>query len=319
MDKEQTYAGVDISKDYLDVTIVDSDKMWRFTNNQVGIKKVIKVFQEMASIMVVFESTGGLEISLWLALNQAGINAAPINPRQIRHFAQAKGKLAKTDNIDAQIIAQYGQAMKPNPQLVPDTQELKELMARRSQIVEMIAAEKSRFKAARQKLIKQDIQDHIDWLQKRIHETDKELIRAIDDNPVLQEKAKLLRSTPGVGPTTTAALLIQLPELGTLNRHEVAALAGVAPLNRDSGRMRGKRTVWGGRASVRGILYMSALVATRYNPVISAFYRRLCAEGKAKKVAITACMRKLLIILNSMIKHKTLWQHSTSLVIANCG
>ena len=318
MDKEQTYAGVDISKDYLDVTIVDSDKMWRFTNNQVGIKKVIKVFQEMASIMVVFESTGGLEISLWLALNQAGINAAPINPRQIRHFAQAKGKLAKTDNIDAQIIAQYGQAMKPNPQLVPDTQELKELMARRSQIVEMIAAEKSRFKAARQKLIKQDIQDHIDWLQKRIHETDKELMRAIDDNPVLQEKAKLLRSTPGVGPTTTAALLIQLPELGTLNRHEVAALAGVAPLNRDSGRMRGKRTVWGGRASVRGILYMSALVATRYNPVISAFYRRLCAEGKAKKVAITACMRKLLIILNSMIKHKTLWQHSTSLVIANC-
>ena len=310
--------GVDISKDYLDVTIVDSDKMWRFTNNQVGIKKVIKVFQEMASIMVVFESTGGLEISLWLALNQAGINAAPINPRQIRHFAQAKGKLAKTDNIDAQIIAQYGQAMKPNPQLVPDTQELKELMARRSQIVEMIAAEKSRFKAARQKLIKQDIQDHIDWLQKRIHETDKELIRAIDDNPVLQEKAKLLRSTPGVGPTTTAALLIQLPELGTLNRHEVAALAGVAPLNRDSGRMRGKRTVWGGRASVRGILYMSALVATRYNPVISAFYRRLCAEGKAKKVAITACMRKLLIILNSMIKHKTLWQHSTSSVMANC-
>ena len=318
MDKEQTYAGVDISKDYLDVTIVDSDKMWRFTNNQVGIKKVIKVFQEMASIMVVFESTGGLEISLWLALNEAGINAAPINPRQIRHFAQAKGKLAKTDNIDAQIIAQYGQAMKPNPQLVPDTQELKELMARRSQIVEMIASEKSRLKAARQKLIKQDIQDHIDWLQKRIHETDKELIRAIDDNPVLQEKAKLLRSTPGVGPTTTAALLIQLPELGTLNRHEVAALAGVAPLNRDSGRMRGKRAVWGGRASVRGILYMSALVATRYNPVISAFYQRLCAEGKAKKVAIIACMRKLLIILNSMIKHKTLWQHSTSLVIANC-
>ena len=307
MDKEQTYAGVDISKDYLDVTIVDSNKILRFTNNQVGIKKVIKVFQEMASIMVVFESTGGLEISLWLALNHAGINAAPINPRQIRNFAQAKGKLAKTDNIDAQIIAQYGQAMKPNPQLVPDTQELKELMARRSQIVEMIASEKSRLKAARQKLIKQDIQDHIDWLQKRIHETDKELMRAIDDNPVLQEKAKLLRSTPGVGPTTTAALLIQLSELGTLNRHEVAALAGVAPLNRDSGRMRGKRTVWGGRASVRGILYMSALVATRYNPVINAFYQRLCAEGKAKKVAIIACMRKLLIILNSMIKHKTLW------------
>ena len=318
MDKEQTYAGVDISKDYLDVTIVDSDKKWRFANNQVGIKKVIKIFEGMTSVMVVFESTGGQELSLWLALTQAGIGAAPINPRQIRNFAQAKGQLAKTDNIDAQIIAQYGQAMKAHPQLIPETQELKELMARRSQIVEMISAEKNRLKAARQKLIKQDIQAHIDWLQKRLREADKELIQAIDDNPRLRDKAKLLRSTPGVGPTMTAALLTQLPELGTLNRHQVAALAGVAPFNRDSGRMRGKRTVWGGRASIRAVLYMSALVATRYNPTIRVFYQRLCAEGKAKKVAITACMRKLLIILNSMIKHKTLWQHSNSLLVVTC-
>jgi transposase len=282
MNKEQTYAGVDISKGYLDVTIVDADRKWRFANNQ------------------------------------AGIDAAPINPRQVRKFAQAKGKLAKTDNIDAQIIAQYGQAMKPSPQLVPDTQELKELMARRSQIVEMISAEKSRLKAARQRRIKQDIQTHIDWLEKRLHDTDKELMQAIDDNPVLQEKAELLQSTPGVGPTMTAALLTQLPELGTLNRHEVAALAGVAPLNRDSGRMRGKRTVWGGRASIRGVLYMSTLDATRYNPVIRVFYQRLCSEGKPKKLALTACMRKLLIILNSMIKHKTLWQHSTPLLVVPC-
>jgi len=318
MNKEQTYAGVDISKDYLDVTFVDSDKKWRFNNNQPGIKKAIEVFKEMAPVMVVFEATGGLELSLWLALTQAGINAAPINPRQIRNFAQAKGKLAKTDNIDAQIIAQYGQAMKPNAQLVPDTQELKELMARRSQIVEMISAEKSRLKAARQTRIKQDIQTHIDWLEKRLCDTDKELKQAINNDPVLREKAMLLQSTPGVGPTMTAALLTQLPELGTLNRHQVAALAGVAPLNRDSGRMRGKRAVWGGRASIRGVLYMSTLVATRYNPVISIFYQRLCAEGKAKKVALTACMRKLLIILNSMIKHKTLWQHSTPLLVGPC-
>ena len=318
MDKEQTYAGVDVSKDYLDVTIVDSNKKWRFANNQVGIKKVIKVFEGMTSVMVVFESTGGQELSLWLALTQAGIEAAPVNPRQIRNFAQAKGQLAKTDNIDAQIIAQYGQAMKPHPQLIPDTQELKELMARRSQIVEMISAEKSRLKAAHQKLIKQDIQIHITWLQKRLLDADKELIQAIDDNPGLREKAKLLRSTPGVGPIMTAALLTQLPELGTLNRHEVAALAGVAPFNRDSGRMRGKRTVWGARASIRGVLDMAALVATRYNPTIKAFYQRLCAEGKAKKVAIIACMRKLLIILNSMIKYKTLWQHSPSLLVVTC-
>ena len=205
-----------------------------------------------------------------------------------------------------------------HPQPIPDTQELKELVARRSQIVEMISAEKSRLKAAHQGLIKQDIQIHITWLQKRLLDVDKELIQAIDDNPGLREKAKLLRSTPGVGPIMTAALLTQLPELGTLNRHEVAALAGVAPFNRDSGRMRGKRTVWGGRASIRGVLYMSALVATRYNPTIRVFYQRLCAEGKAKKVAITACMRKLLIILNSMIKHKTLWQRSPSLLVVTC-
>ena len=194
----------------------------------------------MTAVMVVFESTGGLELPFWLALTKAGIDGAPINPRQIRNFAQAKGQLAKTDNIAGQIIAQYGRAMRPHSQPIPETQGLKELMARRSQIIEMIVAEKNRLKAARQKLIKQDIQDHIDWLQKRLHDADKELIQAIDDNPVLQEKAKLLRSTPGVGPTTTAALLVQLPELGTLNRHEIAALAGVAPLNRDSGRMEGK-------------------------------------------------------------------------------
>lgn len=318
MNKEQIYAGVDISKDFLDVAIVDSDEKWRFANNQSGIMKAIKVFKGMTQVMAVFESTGGLELSLWLALTQAGINAASINPRQIRNFAQAKGKLAKTDNIDAQIIAQYGQAMKPKPQFVPDTQELKELMARRTQIVEMISAEKSRLKAARQRRIKQDIQTHIDWLEKRLHDTDKELMQAINDNPVLREKAELLQSTPGVGPTMTAALLSQLPELGTLNRHQVAALVGVAPLNRDSGRMRGKRAVWGGRASIRGVLYMSALVATRYNPVISVFYQRLCGEGKAKKVALIACMRKLLIILNSMLKHKTIWQHSAPLIVDTC-
>jgi transposase len=315
MNKEQIYVGVDISKDYLDVAIVDSGEKWRFDNSQTGIKKAIKVLKKISPVMVVFESTGGLEIALWLALNQAKINAASINPRQIRNFAQAMGKLAKTDTIDAQILAQYGQAMKPKPQLVPATQQLKELMARRRQIVEMISAETCRLKAARQLSIKQDIQAHIDWLQKRLDDTNKELLQAIDSDPGMKEKAKLLRSTPGVGPVMTVALLSQLPELGELNRHEIAALAGVAPLNRDSGRMRGKRTIWGGRASIRSVLYMVALAASRHNPVISVFYQRLITAGKAKKVALIACMRKLLIILNSMIKHKTLWLHSTPLVV----
>jgi transposase len=318
MNKEQIYAGVDISKDYLDMTFVDSDKKWKFANNKAGIKEAIEVFKEMAPVMVIFEATGGLELSLWSALTKAGINAAPINPRQIRNFAQAKGTLAKTDIIDAQIIAQYGHAMKPRPQFVPDTQDLKEMMSRRSQLVEMISAEKNRLKTARQAHIKQEIKAHIDWLEKRLRDADKALKQAIDNNPVWREKAELLRSTPGVGPAMTAALLAQLPELGALNRHQVAALAGVAPLNRDSGKMRGKRTVWGGRASIRGVLYMATLVATRCNPVISIFYQRLCAEGKAKKVALTACMRKLLIILNSMIKHKTLWQRSTPILMGPC-
>jgi transposase len=269
--------------------------------------------------MVVFESTGGLEIDLWLALNQAQIDAASINPRQVRNFAQALGVLAKTDKIDAQIIAQFGQATKPKPQVVPDTQQLKEMVARRNQLVEMISAETCRLKAARQNAIKKDIQTTISWLEKRRDEMNKEIIQAIEDDPELRDKAKLLQSTPGVGGITTAALLTELPELGNLNRHQVAALAGVAPFNKDSGRKRGKRSVWGGRASIRRVLYMATLVATSCNPVIRDFYRRLLKTGKPTKVALTACMRKLLIILNSMIKHKTLWQQSTPLVIANYG
>jgi transposase len=316
--KEQKYAGVDISKDFLDIAIVDSDEKWRFNNNQTGIKKAIKLFKKWSPLMVSFESTGGMEIDLWLALNKAKIDAAPINPRQIRNFAQALGKLAKTDNIDAQVIAQFGQATKPKPQVVPDTQQLKEMVVRRNQLVEMISAETCRLKTARQNAIKKDIQTTINWLEKRRDDMNQEILQAIEDDPELRDKAKLLQSTPGVGEITTAALLTELPELGNLNRHQIAALAGLAPFNRDSGRLRGKRTVWGGRASIRRVLYMATLVATGCNPVIRNFYRRLLDAGKPTKVALTACMRKLLIILNSMIKNHTLWQYSTPLVIANC-
>lgn len=319
MNKEQKYVGVDISKDSLDVAVFDSNQRWCFGNSPIGIKRAIRMFQTIEPVIVVFEATGGMEISLWAALSEASIDAVPINPRQIRDFARAKGRLAKTDAIDAQVIAHYGQAMQPRPRPFPDTQELKEVMARRSQLVEMISAEKNRLKAARKGSIKQDIKAHIEWLENRLDEVNKELRKGIEASPIWREKDQLLRSTPGVGPILSATLLSQLPELGTLNRHKIAALVGVAPLNRDSGLMRGKRSVWGGRGRVRGALYMASLVATRCNPVIRDFYQRLCSEGKPKKVALIACMRKLLSILNSMVKHHTPWiPRATLILIGPC-
>lgn len=305
MNKEKKYVGVDISKDSLDIAVFDSSKQWHFNNSPIGIKQAIEMFETVKPELVVFEATGGLEIPFWAALSEAGISAAPINPRQIRDFARAKGRLAKTDAIDTQVIAHYGQAMRPRPLPFPDTQELKEVIARRSQLVAMISAEKNRLKATRKESIKQDIKAHIEWLETRLDNVDKELRKAIEANPVWREKDRLLRSVPGVGPVLSMVLLSQLPELGAINRHQVAALAGVAPLNRDSGLMRGRRTIWGGRGRVRGALYMAALVATRCNPVVSEFYQRLCSQGKPKKLALTACMRKLLAILNSMVKHCT--------------
>jgi len=317
MNKEQTYVGIDISKDNLDMAVFGSNQKRQFPNSLVGIEKAVAVLRGMGSIFVVFEATGGYELAFWAALTEAGINAAPINPRQIRDFAKAKGKLAKTDNIDAQVIAHYGQAMQPNPHPFPETQEqdVKELIARRSQLVEMITAEKNRLKLARRNRIKEDIKAHIGWLEGKLDDTDKDLRQAIKTNPVWREKDELLQSAPGVGPTLSATLLTQLPELGTLTRHEAAALVGVAPLNRDSGTMRGQRSVWGGRPRVRGALYMAALVATRYNPVIKVFYQRLCARGKAKKVALIACMRKLLVVLNSMLKYHAPWTQRTAPVL----
>ena len=309
MNKERTYIGVDVSKENLDIAVTASKQKWRINNNPSGIIRAVEIVRDMAPALVVFEATGGLEISFWYALTEAGIDAAPVNPRQIREFARAKGRLAKTDTIDAQIIAQYGQAMQPKPQPFPDTQELKEIITRRSQLVEMIAAEKNRLKAARRTRIQQDIKTNIEWLKSRLDGVDKDLDQTIMSNPEWREKYTLLESTPGIGPTTAASLVSEFPELGSLNRHQVAALAGVAPLNRDSGVMRGRRTVWGGRIRVRRALYMATLVATRYNSAIKAFYQRLCASGKPKKVALTACMRKLLIILNSLLKHKTPWRY----------
>jgi len=242
------------------------------------------------------------------AMAAAELPVVVVNPRQVRDFARATGRLAKTDRLDAQVIARFGEAVKPTLRPLPDaeTQALEAQVARRRQVVAMLTAEKNRLHVARPP-VRQEILRHISWLQKSLKRQDTDLGDAIRHRPLWREQDQLLQSVPGVGPVVSLTLLAELPELGTLHRRQISSLVGVAPLNRDSGTFRGQRTVWGGRSRVRAALYMGTLVATRFNPVIKAFYQRLRAAGKPKKVALTACMRKLLTILNSMLKRRTHW------------
>jgi transposase len=306
---EKVYIGIDISKDSLDVAVHASDKQWRYTNDTAGITSLCKMLAKLEPALVVFEATGGYEMPLYLGLDESKLPAAPVNPRQIRDFARSIGKLAKTDALDARVIAHFGSAVQPDPHPVPDTHELKMAQARRIQLLEMITAETNRLRGM-PKALKKRIEAHIVWLQKELADTDRELKGLIANDPIWRDKDALLQSTPGVGPTLSATLIAQLPELGTLNRRKIAALVGVAPLNRDSGIMRGRRAIWGGRGHIRAVLYMATLVAARHNPVIRHSYTRLCSAGKTKKVALTACMRKLLIILNAMLKHHVPWSYS---------
>jgi transposase len=242
------------------------------------------------------------------ALAAAGMPVAVVNPRQARDFAKATGKLAKTDPLDARVLAHFAAAVLPMPRPLPDTtaQRLTALLTRRRQLVEMLTSEKNRLLTA-QTPVRERIVAHISWLEQELTDVNTDLRKSIQQSPIWTEKDILIQSTPGIGPVVSATLLAQLPELGTLNRKQIAALVGIAPLNRDSGKYRGRRAIWGGRAAVRAALYMGTLVATRCNHVIRAFYERLCAAGKPKKVALTACMRKLLTILNAMVKHVTPW------------
>jgi transposase len=307
---EEVYIGIDISKDNLDMALHGSDKQWQFTNDPAGISKLCKELLKLHPALVVFEATGGYEMPLYLGLDESDLPVAPVNPRQVRDFAKSTGKLAKTDILDARVIAHFGYAIRPQTHTVPATQELKLAQTRRVQILEMITAENNRLKGAPNRLRKR-IEAHIKWLKEELKDTDQELKQMIEQDPIWKEKDQLLQSTPGVGPTLAATLIAQLPELGTLTRCQIAALVGVAPFNRDSGQMRGRRMVWGGRTQVRAVLYMATLVATRFNPAIRNFYMRLCAAGKRKKVALTACMRKLITILNAMLKHNTPWNLET--------
>jgi transposase len=309
LDSESPYVGIDVSKDQLDIAVRPDGDTWSMPNDASGITEVVQRLAQLHPKLVVLEATGGLQMPLAAALATAGLPLAMVNPRQVRDFARATGRLAKTDRLDAQALAHFAEAVRPTPYPLPDvqTQELTALLTRRHQVVEMLTAEKNRRRATRSEAVRQRVQDHIRWLEQELADLDDDLERTLRESPLWREKDNLLRSVPGIGRVVSITLLADLPELGTLSRHQIAALVGVAPLNRDSGRFRGKRMVWGGRARVRAALYMAALTASRYNPIIKAFYHRLCSAGKARKVALTACMRKLLIILNSMVKHQQTW------------
>lgn len=313
MSREPIYVGIDVAKARLDVAVRPDGDTWQATNDASGITALVARLDHLRPTLIVLEATGGYERPVAASLVAAALPVAVVNPRQIRDFAKATGKLAKTDTLDAHVLAHFAAAVRPAPRPPPDadTQALAAILARRRQLIAMLTAEQNRLHTA-PTAIRERIGAHIAWLAAELKEIDAELARAIADDPTWRERDALLRSVPGVGPVLAVTLLAELPQLGTLTRHQVAALAGVAPLNRDSGTRRGIRTVWGGRARVRGALYMAALVATRYNPVIRAFYDRLCAAGKPKKVALTACMRKLLTILNALLAHRTPWNPSAS-------
>ena len=263
--------------------------------------------------LVLLEASGGLELPLVAALATEEIPVVVVNPRQVRDFARATGKLAKTDSLDAAVLAHFAEAVRPpvRPLRDAETQALNSLAARRHQVMTMLISEKNRLNAAATIAVRPRIEAHIEWLQGELDDMDEDLSRTLRQSPVWREKDDLLRTVPGVGEQLSLTLLAYLPELGTLDRRQIAALVGVAPFSRDSGTLRGKRTVWGGRARVRAALYMGALVASRFNPVIRDFYQRLLASGKPKKLALTACMRKLLVILNSMLKHRSSWRDTT--------
>ena len=304
------FVGMDVSQDTVDVA-VQPGTAFQITNDEQGITGAVERLQALQPTLIVLEATGGLEIPLAGALAAVGLPVVVINPRQVRDFARATGQLAKTDRLDAQILARFAEAIRPPVRPAPDeqTQALAALVARRRQLIEMLTAEKNRLRLAARP-IQQRVQAHIRWLEKELEHINTDLTVSMQQSPGWCEKEEVLRSVPGVGPVLTTTLFANLPELGTLTRKEVAALAGVAPFPRDSGTLKGRRAIWGGRAHVRTALYMAALVATRRNPVIRIFYQRLCQAGKAKKLALTACMRKLLTILNAMVKSGTPWRES---------
>ena len=302
------FVGIDLSQAHLDVALSAPKQFWTVANNATGRNVLIKRLKPLKPQIVVLEASGGLERPVAQALRAVGLPVAVVNPRRVRDFARASGILAKTDRLDAAVLARFAQMMEPEAQPEPDEAQtqLKELLLRRRQLLGMITAERNRRRTA-PPWMQAELEEHLAWLQERLEALD-ERIKALQQlSSAWRERTALLESVPGVGAVTSATLLGCLPELGQLDNKRIAALVGLAPFNRDSGTLRGRRTIWGGRAMVRSALYMSAVSAIRHNEVIRAFYTRLRAAGKAAKVALVACMRKLLVILNAMVKHGTPW------------
>jgi len=304
------FVGIDVSQARLDIA-VRPGAPFSIVHTESALATLVEQLRALSPTLIVLEATDGMEIPLTSALATAGLPVVVVNPRQVRDFAKASGRLAKTDALDAQVLAQFAEVMSPQPRPLPDAEAraLAALLTRRRQLVELLTAEKNRLLSDAAP-IRTRLRTHSTWLERELQHTNTALAEAIRQSPVWRDKDELLQRVPGVGPVVTSTLLASLPELGILTHKQIAVLVGVAPLNRDSGTLRGRRTVWGGRAQVRAVLYMSALVAARFNPVIRAFYQRLCRAGKAKKMALTACMRKLLVILNAMIKQRTPWHQA---------
>jgi transposase len=303
------HVGIDVSKGRLEVCLMPDGEAFALANDQAGIDELLDRLGRVSPELVVLEASGRYERPAAAAIAAAGIPVAVVNPRQARDYAKATGRLAKTDRIDAQILARFAAAVGPSPSILPDeeAQLLQAILARRRQLSAMLTAESNRAQMAPEAVARR-IRAHIRWLEKELSRTDGDLDEAIEASTTFKENEALLRSVPGVGPVLARTLLAELPELGTITHKRLSALVGVAPFNNDSGKRGGKREVWGGRAPVRAALYMGALVATRHNPLIKEFYERLLKAGKPKKVALVACMRKLLLILNAMIRDRTPWR-----------
>lgn len=308
--KSKSFIGIDVCKQQLDVAVHESDYQFRCPNKISSFGQLIAELIELRPTLIVLEATGGLEIPVVNALHAVGLPVVVVNPRQVRDFAKALGQLAKTDRLDARVLAHFAAAIKPplRPIKSKDERELDALMARRGQLVEMLADEKNRRGSAVSDTVRDKIKEHIDWLEDGIAEIDQQLKALLKTSACWQAEDKLLQSVPGIGPVTSFSIIADLPELGKLDRQKISKLVGVAPLNRDSGQQRGTRHVYGGRAPLRRMLYMAALTASRHNPVIKEFYQRLRANQKSFKVAITACIRKLLSIINVMVRDNTCWK-----------
>lgn len=309
MENISQWIGIDISKATLDVYIRPLGKTLRFANTAEDISKLVEELKSITLNVIVLEATGGLETELVIQLQSAELPVALINPRQGRDFAKATGKLAKTDAIDAQILAHFGEAMQPQILAVEseESRQLSDLISRRRQLVEMRTAEKNRRERARGKALA-DIEAHLEYLDNCLEKLNQEIEELTQANQQWLEKVNLLKTVPGIGQVISTTLVSDLPELGQLTAKQISRLVGVAPINHDSGQHKGKRMISGGRAHVRAILYMGAVVAMRHNPVIKAFYERLVGRGKSKKLALTACVRKILVILNAMVRSQQPWQ-----------